>query len=125
MPKIDYGITFCRVPDLAATQMFCEDQLGLPLLLAQAECVIYKVSEQCAWGFCQAQESLPAEPLPVLTFVTDEVDEWYSYLIQRGVLVDGPSRKNELYRIYHFYAETPGGWRLEVQSFFDPRWKSA
>lgn len=58
----------------------------------------------------------------VLTLVTDDVSGWHARLTEAGARVDGPPRQNERFRIFHFYAFDPDGYRVEIQRFDDPAW---
>jgi hypothetical protein len=107
------GITFLPTTNLALTNAFYHGVLDLEPALDQGGCVIYRVG-QAYWGFCQSEEPLADPERVVLTLVCDEVDDWYT------LLQDAPPRENERYRIYHFYAKDPNGYRFEVQKFLHP-----
>ncbi|MFQ3586886.1 MAG: VOC family protein [Fimbriimonadaceae bacterium] len=121
-PNVAQSIVFLPTPDLAATAEFYEAILGLELALDQGSCRIYRVAGAGYWGFCAAAEP-PAEPArTILTLVAEDVEGWYRLLVDEGVAVDGPPRVNEVYRIFHFFAADPNGYRIEVQRFLDPKW---
>jgi catechol 2,3-dioxygenase-like lactoylglutathione lyase family enzyme len=121
-PSIEQQITFLYSRDLAATADFCERVLGLTLVLDQGDCRIYRASSDGYLGFCQRQ-SAPQESLGViLTLVTSEVDAWYAYLCEQGVITEGPPALNEKYGIYHFFLRDPNGYLIEIQRFNDPSW---
>ncbi|MCW5936224.1 MAG: VOC family protein [Fimbriimonadaceae bacterium] len=124
MPRIDQAVTFLRTRDLEANGRFYRDLFGLELVLGQGGCRIYRWAGTSAFlGFCADGKAM-AEPASaiVLTIVTDEVDEWHRHLSAHGVETDGPPRLNKKYQIYHFYADDPDGYRIEVQQFRDERW---
>jgi catechol 2,3-dioxygenase-like lactoylglutathione lyase family enzyme len=117
----DAFITFLPVQDISRASQFYQERLDLILALDQGSCQILKLRSGAFLGLC---ESAPlSEPARViLTWVVDDVDEWYERLVAKGVPTDGPPRENPKFRIYHFFAEDPDGHRIEVQKFLDPRW---
>jgi catechol 2,3-dioxygenase-like lactoylglutathione lyase family enzyme len=116
-PRIDQQITFLYTRDLAATARFYEEVLGLALALDQGDCRIYRVSDGGYLGFCQRQ-SAPEEPAGIiLTLVTQEVDAWYEYLSERGVVFEKPPALNPKYEIYHCFLRDPNGYLIEIQRF--------
>lgn len=116
------GITFLPTADLAATRRFYEDALGLTLRLDQKTCLIFEVTRESCFGFCQAEQALSPSDGVVLTLVTDHVLEWHARLTERGIPTDGPPRENPRFQIFHFYTSDPNGYLVEVQRFLDPRW---
>jgi predicted enzyme related to lactoylglutathione lyase len=110
-------IQFLPTPDLATTARFYEDVIGLELIVDQGTCRIYRVSHGGFIGFCQNPHALPNHDGLILTFVLDDVDGTHTRLSDLGLETDGPPRENPRYRIYHFFARDPNGYRLEVQRF--------
>jgi len=53
VPTIDQQITFLYARDLARSAAFYEDILGLPLVLDQGGCRIYRVVGESFLGICQ------------------------------------------------------------------------
>ena len=53
----------------------------------------------------------------------EEVDAWYTRLIDGGVDIQESPKQNQIYGIYHFFFENPDGYKLEIQSFEDPDWR--
>ena len=121
-PTIDRQITFLYTRDLATTARFYEQILGLPLVLDQGSCRIYRVSGDGYLGFCQ-REAAPEQPTGIiLTIVTDEVDEWYRYLKAQNVDFKKSPTYNPDYNIYHCFLRDPNGYLIEIQRFLDPSW---
>ena len=120
----DQQVTFLYTADLAATADFYENQLGLPLVLDQGACRIYRVADHAFVGFCRHSSAGSAlSPTGVvLTFVTEDVDGWYERLRAQGVPFEKPPARNETYNIYHCFLRDPNGYLLEVQRFLDPAW---
>jgi predicted enzyme related to lactoylglutathione lyase len=124
MPTFDAAITFCYVPDLGAAARFYEDVLGLPLVLDQGGCRIYRVAGSGYFGFCEREVPVQAEST-LLTFVTDDVDGVHARLVAAGAPVDQAPRDNDEYGIYHAFYRDPAGYRIEVQRFHDAAWSDA
>lgn len=123
--KFDQQVTFLYTRNLVDTAAFYEGLLGLPLVLDQGGCRIYRVSGDAFLGFCERAEA-PAEPAGIIfTFVTQDVDGWYAYLKERGVAFEKPPAVNETYNIYHCFLRDPNGYLLEIQRFLDPAWPAA
>lgn len=119
-PSFGAQIVFVPVADLERSARFYEGALGLRLSVDQGTIRIYQVAGGGFLGICQGDGPLAADDRLILTFVTDEVDAWHARLAERGAATDGPPRENQRYRIYHFFARDPDGYRLEVQRFLHP-----
>ncbi|MCH2134170.1 MAG: VOC family protein [Phycisphaerales bacterium] len=123
MSTIDSQITFCSVSDLQRTSRFWGDVIGLPLVVDQGTCRIYRSTGEAYLGFCEREE--PIDPAGViLTIVSPEVDAWHDRLRQAGVEMEHPPRHNPTYGIYHFFARDPDGYRVEIQQFDDSSWNA-
>ena len=118
---IDAQITFLPVADLARSTAFYEGALGLPLVVDQGACRIYRVGEAAYLGICAREEAAPA-PGVIITLVSSEVEAWHLRLQAAGVEVVQPPSHSERYRIFHAFYRDPDGHLLEVQQFDDPRW---
>ncbi|HHT84448.1 MAG: VOC family protein [Bacillota bacterium] len=110
-------IAFLGTKDLDATHEFYSSVLGLDLVVDQNACRIYKVPGGGFIGFCEHLEVCRAGRAPILTFVTEEVDEVYEKFMQSGVKVTSEPKSNEKYGIYHFFAQDPQGYTVEIQYF--------
>lgn len=113
-------VTFLYTADLAATARFYEEIIGLPLVLDQGSCRIYQVSADGFLGFCQRTGAAPTSV--IVTFVTQNVDEWHMQLVARGVVFEKTPTFNTDYNIYHCFLRDPNGYLLEIQRFCDPAW---
>jgi catechol 2,3-dioxygenase-like lactoylglutathione lyase family enzyme len=121
-PSIQQQVTFLYTCDLAATARFYEGVLGLKLELDQGDCRIYRVSRDGYLGFCQRQAAPEHSAGVIFTLVTQEVDEWYRYLSDRGVTFEKPPILNPRYDIYHCFLRDPNGYLIEIQRFLDSSW---
>jgi catechol 2,3-dioxygenase-like lactoylglutathione lyase family enzyme len=123
MALFDAGITFCYTRDLEKTAEFYEGVMGLPLVLDQGGCRIYRVSGGAYFGFCEREEAGTGKGL-ILTFVTEDVDSWYEKLSKQDIVFEKQPTFNPDYKIYHCFFRDPNGYLLEIQRFEDPRWHS-
>ena len=127
-------VTMLRSADLDRAHRFYAGRLGLPLVLDQGACRIYRVSRDGAIGLChdrdhhrgrdRDREPHPADGSvePVLTLVTPDVDGWADRLQGAGVALDTPPRNDERLGVRHCFLRDPDGHRVELQSFLSPDW---
>lgn len=127
-PIIEQQITFLFTQDLNETAQFYEQTLCLQLKLDQGACRIYTITENSYLGFCQkapasgAQQDSVEHSEVIFTLVTQEVDEWYTFLEDQGVKFEKPPAINPVYNIYHCFLRDPNGYLIEIQEFLDPAW---
>ena len=119
MPSADGLIVFLGTQDLQATDHFYRLTLGLELYKDQGVCRIYSVPGGGRIGFCTHVPVVKGDRSPIITFVVDEVDQFYHRLVAAGVVVPHAPQENARYRIYHFFTQDPNGYTLEVQRFLD------
>ncbi len=113
-------ITFLHSDDLQTTRHFYCAILGLPLVRDQGSCLIFRVTEGAFIGFCGHITKINSDRSVILTLVTDEVDEWYSTLMERGINLISEPKHNPKFQIYHFFFHDPDGYWIEIQRFDDP-----
>lgn len=113
-------IAFFGTKDLEVTHGFYSNLLGLPLVIDQGTCRIYRAPGGGFIGFCEHLEVCQAGRAPIITLVTDDVDGVYETLIQAGTKVSSEPKFNENYGIYHFFAQDPQGYTVEIQRFERP-----
>lgn len=126
-PPIDSSITFFYTQDLDTSAQFYEDVLELELWLDQGSCRIYRVSGDSYLGLCHRGRttfSTDKQSNVIFTLVTQQVDEWFNYLQQRGVEFEKPPSLNEKYNIYHCFLRDPNGYLIEIQRFENTPGKS-
>ncbi len=115
-----YPISFFRTNNLEQTRAFYEGILQLPLALEQSGCVIYLIGKYGYWGFCQTYEEITKPEQICITIVVDtrkQVDEWHTYLQEKGVEIKRKPQHTEQYKIYNGFYIDPNGYTLEVQAF--------
>ena len=122
LSAINQQVTFLRCADLAAAEAFYAGLLGLPLVLDQGPCRIYRAAGEAFVGLCTGIEGDSKASGVILTFVTDDVDGWHARLRDAGVPTRGAPAHNTTYNIYNFFAEDPDGHLVEFQRFLDPDW---
>jgi catechol 2,3-dioxygenase-like lactoylglutathione lyase family enzyme len=122
--RFDQQITFIYVQDLAISQSFYENLLGLDLILDQGACRIVKTSGDAYLGYCFSPGRERGEDGVLITLVTPYVDEWYEYLLENEVVLLDPPKLNTEYGIYHFFFLDPDGYKIEIQHFTDENWNS-
>jgi hypothetical protein len=54
-----------------------------------------------------------------VSFVTDQIDQWYEYLVSRGVKMRGPVSTATRHPTRGFVAYDPEGYFLEFETFLD------
>ncbi|MHA2283423.1 MAG: VOC family protein [Promethearchaeota archaeon] len=57
------------------------------------------------------------EKSPILTFVTEDVDDFYNKLIRLGIEIRDKPKTNKKFAIYHFFFKDPNGYTIEIQKF--------
>jgi catechol 2,3-dioxygenase-like lactoylglutathione lyase family enzyme len=122
-PPINQQITFLYTPDLPSTARFYEEVLGLMLVLDQGACRIYRTGEGSYIGFCQRDDTKSDHMDVIFTLVTPQVDEWYQYLLKRGVTFEKPPALNPEFNIYHCFFRDVNGYLIEIQRFLDENWQ--
>ena len=118
---VDAQITFLPVADLRRSAAFYEEALGLPLVVDQGTCRIYRVAAAAYLGVCERSGAAPAAGV-IVTLVSREVDAWHRRLVASGAeVVEAPSC-SERYCIHHAFYRDPDGHLVEIQEFADPHW---
>lgn len=109
------GIIFYGTGDLEKLRSFYCRQLGLAVVLEQADCLLLQQGN-LALGFCTRAEVETAGIICFVLVSETQVDEMYHTL---KATAENPPGKNERYGIYHFFARDPEGRRLEFQYFLE------
>lgn len=112
-------VTFLGTKDLKITSDFYQNVLGLTVYKDQGECLIFNVNNQSKIGFCLHMSVIYEEKSPIITFVTEEVDEVYEKISQHGIDIPEKPKTNQKFNIYHFFFKDPNGYSIEIQKFLD------
>ncbi|MDJ0762406.1 MAG: VOC family protein [Myxococcota bacterium] len=121
MGPFDDSMTFIYTQDLDRSAGFYQNTLALPLVLEQANCKVFQVSENGYLGVCTRDEAPKPDGI-IVTFVTLDVDGWVDRLKAAGVSFEKEPQFNPKYNIYHCFFRDPDGYLLEIQRFEDPNW---
>jgi catechol 2,3-dioxygenase-like lactoylglutathione lyase family enzyme len=119
---VQANIVFLYYRDIPAAQRFYEDVLGLRLAVDQGFAKIYQISPTSFVGLVDETQGLhrASDAKPVtLSFVTEQVDAWYEYLVSKGVKMRGPVRDATRHPTRGFVAMDPEGYFLEFERFLD------
>jgi len=118
--NITCQITWVYTDNLERTSKFYEEDLGLKLVLNEGAARIFQVSSTAQIGVCTAFEDRVVEPKGgMITLVTNEVDEWYTRLTNKGVVINNPPHVLEKFNVYTFFLEDPNGYVIEIQQFLE------
>ena len=112
-------ITFLGTKDLKATSDFYQKFLGLTVYKDQDVCLIFNINAQSKIGFCTHMSIVHDEKSPIITLVTEDVDEIYNSLIRKGAEIKEKPKLNQKFHIYHFFFKDPNGYTIEIQNFLD------
>ena len=119
---VQANIVFLYYRDIPAAQRFYEDVIGLRLTVDQGYSKIYQISPTSFVGLVDETQGLhrASDAKPVtLSFVTEQVDAWYEYLVERGVRMRAPLRDGTRQPTRGFVAIDPEGYLLEFEWFPD------
>ena len=122
-PPFEQSICFFHTADLAATRGFYETQLGLPMVLDQGACQIFKISVDGYVGFCTHRQPTNTDGI-IITLVTTEVETVCARLKASGVSFEKMPSFNERFNITNAFLKDPNGYLVEIQRFEDPNWVS-
>jgi len=118
--RLDSQITFLYFKDLAEAAFFFEDILQLELVDDQGAAKIYRLSGNAFIGIvdekeghCRAREKNAV----LITIIAEKVQEWYDYLVSRGVRMETPVQRPENFPVECFFFKGPGGYEFEIQRF--------
>lgn len=124
-PPINQSIVFTYTDDLEAGSAFFSEVLELDLVVDQGVCRIYRLTESSFVGVC----SIPGRPsnaaAVTITMVSDEVDEWHTFLASKGVEYVKPPGHSPEFEVYSSLFISPDGYRVEIQRFDDSAWSDS
>jgi catechol 2,3-dioxygenase-like lactoylglutathione lyase family enzyme len=106
--------------DLKQAQTFYQNVLGLQLLVDQGFAKVYSSSSTGFIGLVDEAKGLhrfSKEKSVNVGFFTRELDEWYDYLLQRGLKMRGPLEEGVKGLVRAFVTYDPAGYYLEFDKF--------
>ncbi len=115
---IDAQISWVYTRDLCATARFYADLLGFECIRDSGGAHIYRVTAGARIGVCETFADRVVEPKGgMISLVVDDVDRWYTGLVERGVEIDAPPHRLERFGIRTFFVRDPNGYVIEFQQF--------
>ncbi len=120
--SIQSNLVFFYYPDLEEAEKFYGDVLGLEKVLDYGFAKIYRISQSTFIGLVDETKGMhdPSEPKTVtLSFVTQEIDQWYQYLKNQGVEIRNPLKDASRHPTRGFVAYDPAGYFLEFERFLE------
>jgi len=118
--NINANHLFLYYQDLTRAQEFYEVTLGLKRVLDYGFASIHQVSPTSFVGLVDETRGMhkSSEPKSVtLSFITEEIDEWYQYLDVQGVGIHRPLADATRHPTRGFVAYDPEGYYLEFETF--------
>lgn len=113
---------FLYYKDLAKAQKFYEEILGLKRVLDYGFASIHQISATTYVGLVDESRGMhkSTEPKTVtLSFITNEVDDWYQYLTKKGVQMHHPLADATRHPTRGFVALDSEGYFLEFETFLE------
>ncbi|MCP4727256.1 MAG: VOC family protein [bacterium] len=120
--NIQANLVFFYYSDLEKAQRFYEEVLGFERVLDYGFATIHRISGSSFIGLVDETKGMhkTTEPKSVtLAIVTEEIGEWYEYLVSRDVEMRGAFDPKEGRPHVGFVAFDPEGYFLEFETFTD------
>jgi len=120
--SIQANLVFFYYKDLEGAQHFYEDIIGLEMVLDYGFAKLFRISQTSYIGLVDEKKGMHSadEPKTVtLSFVTEEIDDWYNYLVEKEVEMRGPLKDATRHPTRGFVAYDPEGYFLEFERFLD------
>lgn len=120
--SIQANLVFFYYSDLQEAERFYGGILGLKRVLDYGFAKIYRISPSTFIGLVDETKGMhdPSEPKTVtLSFVTQEIDQWYQYLKNQGIEIRNPLKDASRHPTRGFVAYDPAGYFLEFESFLE------
>jgi catechol 2,3-dioxygenase-like lactoylglutathione lyase family enzyme len=122
-PSITDSIIFTYTDDLRASSRFFRETLELEFVVDQGPCHIFRLSPTSYIGVCNLSDRPRATAGVTISIVSDDVDGWYEFLTAKGLTYQVEPRSSERFKVYSSLFIDPNGYRIEIQSFLDPKWR--
>lgn len=121
-PAVDANMVFLYYKDLQRAKQFYQEVLGLEQVLDYGFAAIYRTSPSAYVGLVDETQGMHDSEDPktvTLAFVTEQIDEWYTYLKSQNVPIRGPVKDATRHATRGFVAFDPEGYFLEFERFLD------
>jgi catechol 2,3-dioxygenase-like lactoylglutathione lyase family enzyme len=119
---IQANIVWLYYRDLEAAQAFYEDVLGLDLVTDQGFAKVYACSLTGYVGLVDEAQGLhrfSVEKAVTLSFISSQIDEWYSYLKERKLAMRETLSDGESIPVRAFVTYDIAGYFLEFDWFYE------
>jgi len=121
--KATAGITFLYYDALDDPANFYGNKLGLELVDDQQWAKIYRIRGNAYLGIVDGSRGFhhPQNSNAVLlTLVVHDVDAWHDKFVSQGVPILREIQTHDDIQVRCFFAEDPGGYAIEIQTFLNP-----
>jgi uncharacterized glyoxalase superfamily protein PhnB len=115
--EIDGTITFFYYDDLTNATKFYQDVMGFEKVIDIPLAKVFKVHGDSHVGLVDGHTGYLkySDDKPVmLTWFSDDVDGWYRYLLEKGVEVEQPPKKQSYLEMKTMLFKDTEGYLLEV-----------
>ena len=118
---ISHTLTFCPSSDLAASERFYGDTLGLEVAIRTKTAILWRVTETSFVGVTAGPTRDPKHEGAIVDLVVEsaeEVQTWYDKITADGWKTDGTPRHVDMGATL-FFASDPDDYLVEVLHFDD------
>jgi len=115
------ALTFFCARDLAASERFYGETLGLAVAMRTPTAILWRVTESAYFGVTSGPGRAPKAGAAIFELVTrraDEVGEWHARIAAAGWATDGAPRQVPG-GVTCFFATDPDGYLVEILHFAD------
>lgn len=123
-PPITDSVVFTYTDDLAASSRFFRETMELEFVVDQGPCHIFRLSPTSYLGVCNLPDRPRANGGVTITIVSSDVDGWHKFLTGKGLKYVAAPRESARFKVYSSLFLDPNGYRIEIQSFLDPNWRT-
>ncbi len=116
------ALTFFCAADLAASEKFYGETLGLRTAIRTERAILWRVTDTAFFGVTSGPGRAPKAGAAILELVTRtaaEVADWHGHIAGAGWHTDGPPRASAG-GVTCFFATDPDGYLVEILHFADP-----
>lgn len=117
------GSVFFYYDELERAAEFYERTLGLELVEDQGWAKVYRIQGSAYLGIVEGRRGFhraQEDNAVLLTLVVRDVEAWYTKLVDRDVRILREIETHEDIQVRCFFAQDPGGYAIEIQTFLKP-----
>lgn len=118
----EQSVVWLYSDDLEGMAAFYGGVLGLPQVLDQGRCRVFRASPTGFLGICNSPERPRGTRGMMFTFLVEDVEAAHAHFAAKGVAFDGPPHVNAAGTVCSCFFRDPEGYWLELQEFRDPLW---